>query len=73
MAIQFPGAPNTKALEALDWPDAAHTLQQIRDKFMYWSEHLIEHKQGTNLVLTRAEITRQLDRWLDERLDLRGR
>jgi hypothetical protein len=55
------------------WPGEAYSEQQIRDKFNYWREHLMEHLAGTNLVITRAEITRELDRWLDESLDLRGR
>lgn len=61
-------------MPAPEWPAEAFTLQQIRDKLTYWSEHLLEHKQGTaNCCLTLSEILRELDRWLDARLDLRGR
>lgn len=67
MAINLPGAPN-KATEP-----STYTAQQIRDKLVYWSEHLREHNAGTNSVITRLEIRTQLDRWLDELLALRGR
>lgn len=65
MAIQIPGAQAALPV--------AYTKQQILDKLAYWREHHLEHKQGTNLVTTRAEVTIQLDKWLDELLLLRGR
>lgn len=56
------------------WPSKAFDLQQIADQLAYWREHLMEMKAGTvNSVLTPEEIRNSLDRWLDERLDLRGR
>lgn len=65
MAIQLPGAQ--PALPP------AYTKQQILDKLAYWREHHLAHQAGTNLVTTRAEVTSQLDKWLDELLSLRGR
>lgn len=57
-----------------EWAGEAYTRQQIRDKLTLWREHLLEHKHGTaNSCLTRPEITRALDQWLDESLHLRGR
>lgn len=57
------------------WPDPAPpTPQMVRDKLVLWRENLLEHDRGTtNCVLTRVEIIRELDRWLDHRLDQRGR
>lgn len=56
------------------WPGEAFTEQQIWDKLTYWREHLVEFRAGkSNSVVTLAEILRALDRWLDERLALRGR
>jgi len=62
------------APQKAEWPRDAYTAQQIMDRLTLWREHLIEHKHGTaNAVLTHAEITGQLDRWLDELLDIQGR
>lgn len=63
----------TVAPDGTAWSSPAYTLKQIEDKFIYWTEHFIEMKAGTNCVITRAEITEQINRWLDERLALRGR
>lgn len=66
MAINLPGQP------AVAWPnEAPPTPQQISDKLVYWREHLLEHGHTTS-PLTRIEITAQLDRWLDERVNQRG-
>lgn len=54
------------------WLGPAYTSGQIQDQITYWREHLIEANAGSNLP-TRPECLRQLDRWLDERLELRGR
>lgn len=61
------------ALDGTTWTQPAYTRQQIVDKLTYWTEHLLEHRAGTNSVITALEIRVQLDRWLDERLALRGR
>jgi hypothetical protein len=53
-------------------PPLPPTKQQIMDRLMVWREHLLELGQ-TNCVLTRAEVMRELDRWLDALSDLRGR
>jgi hypothetical protein len=40
--------------------------QHTRDRLAYWRERLLEHDRGlTNKTMTRAEITRNLDHWLD--------
>jgi hypothetical protein len=53
-------------------PPAPPNRQQIMDHFTSWRERLLEHGQS-NCVLTRVEIMRELDRWLDALSDLRGR
>lgn len=54
------------------WPGDAHTTQQIMDRLTLWREHLLEHNAGAS-TLTRREIIGQLDHWLDELLNRRGR
>lgn len=54
------------------WTADAHTRQHVTDRLTYWREHLLEHQAGSNLP-TGPEIRRQLDRWLDELNDIRGR
>jgi hypothetical protein len=41
--------------------------QQVLERLADWSERLIERRDGsTNCVLTTLEITREIDRLLDE-------
>lgn len=66
VAINFPSGT------AVTWPsEPPPTPQQVTDKLTYWREHLLEHGNTTS-PLTRTEITTQLDRWLDERVNQRG-
>lgn len=52
----------------------AFSRQQVMDKLRHWREHLVAHDRGlTNCILARGEIVRELDKWLDELIDLRGR
>jgi hypothetical protein len=53
-------------------PPLPPTRQQILDHLISWRERLLE-LGDTNCVLTRAEVMRELDRWLDALSDLRGR
>jgi hypothetical protein len=48
------------------------TRREVTEKLDLWRTYLLEHGQ-TNCVLTRVEIIRELDRWLDALNDLRGR
>lgn len=60
------------ATEKPDWPGDAYTLAQVDAKLTYWSEHWRE-LGSVNQVLTRSEVLGTLDKWLDERLAVRGR
>lgn len=56
------------------WPSEAFSENEIAERLQYWREHWLEWKAGnSNPVLTGQEIRNSLDRWLDERLELRGR
>ena len=47
--------------------DEAFTRQFCMDKLAHWRELLLQHDEGlTNKTLTRAEILRSLNTWLDE-------
>ena len=40
--------------------------QHTQERLEYWRERLLEHDRGlTNKTITRSEITRNLDHWLD--------
>lgn len=50
------------------------TRAEINERLGHWWELLRQHDEGrTNSRLSRADILSQLDRWLDESNDLRGR
>lgn len=67
-----PVAINFPAHAALNWPmPAPPTPQQITDKLTYWAE-LLRENTDAGTVVTRIEITTQLDRWLDELVQQRG-
>lgn len=52
----------------------AFTRQHVMDKLAHWRELLLQHDEGlTNCLLTRDEITRTIDKWLDELNEIRGR
>lgn len=53
------------------WPNPTHSEQEVRDGLTYCRELLREHDADlTNKVLTRAEITARLDKWLEELCEL---
>lgn len=44
-----------------------HTREHVPERLGHWRGLLLEHDRGlTNCTLTRAEITRSLDRYLEE-------
>jgi hypothetical protein len=54
------------------WPSEAHTEQEIRDALAHCRELLMEHDSGlSNKILTRQDITRRIDKWLDELCQLK--
>lgn len=59
-------------LLAASQPPLPPTRQQVMDHLTQWRERLLE-LGDTNCVLTRQEIMRELDRWLDALNDIRGR
>jgi hypothetical protein len=62
-------APKTDQFET-----DAFTRQFVLDKIGHWRELLLQHEEGlTNCTLTREDIWRALDQWLDELTEIRGR
>jgi len=53
-------------LKPQTWPKEAFTEQQIRDRIVFWREKLLDYRP-------REQIQAELDKWLDELLELRGR
>jgi hypothetical protein len=51
----------------------AHTRPEINERLAHWYGLLAQHDKGlVNRTLTRPEILRQIDRWLDESNELKG-
>ncbi len=52
----------------------AFSRQVVEEKLREWRELWLQHREGmTNCTLTLEDIWRQIDMWLDELLDLKGR
>lgn len=58
----------------VDWPGKALNHGEIQERLEHWRRILVDLKrENTNIVMSRTEVLKTLDRWLDELLDLRGR
>ena len=51
--------------------EPAHTREHVEERLEYWRRALMDFE--TNQLVSREEIVRTLDRWLDELLDVIGR
>ena len=58
---------------APEFAEPAFTKEAVLERLEHWRRVLADKGEGSNVVMTRAEIVRTLDRWLDELIELRGR
>lgn len=66
----MPLAPKTDQ----DEQDEAYSRQFVMDKLAHWRELWMQHLEGlVNRTLTQEDIWRQIDMWLDELIEIKGR
>jgi hypothetical protein len=63
-----------KLADKTELPPAPPTREHVLERLEHWRCALVAFDRGAaNTLMTRGEIVRTLDRWLDELIEQRGR